>query len=110
MGKNWYVPNGQPPRHRRTPRLERWSNAASVVLTKLRALPPPVRLGFVLMLIVLAGLLAGCATTSTPSSVPARIPSPPPPTLSERSETYSSSAARNISEWQKRLTELLPKP
>jgi hypothetical protein len=76
---------------------------------KLAELPQVVKLASVLTLIVLAALLAGCATPSSPPSEGARNPLPPPTTLPASSETFSSRAARNISEWQKKLTELLPK-
>jgi len=89
---------------------EGWSKSGRMLLMRRLALLRNVRRVFVPTLFGLALSLAGCATTSTPSSEPARIPSPPPTTLSERSETFSSLAQRNISEWRKKLTELLPKP
>ena len=62
-----------------------------------------------LMLAMLALSLAGCGTLSTPPSVLPEIPTIPPTTLSERSVSFSEAARLNISSWQKRLTELLPK-
>jgi hypothetical protein len=104
--KDWYIRQHKP---RQIERRCVWKEHANRVWTTLSGLPHPAKVAFVLMLLVLAASLTGCAATSTPSSEPARNPSPPPTTLSERSETFSSSAQRHISEWRKRLTELLPK-
>lgn len=92
------LPSGSylwPPRMRRH---AAWSARAKAVRTKLRELPPPVKLACGLTLLVLMTLLAGCATPSppvTPSSNPAR------PTLSEPlpEESYSSKAQRLIDSW-----------
>lgn len=100
--------NGQLQSPRRMQRLGVWSRRGKALRILLGDLPPPVRLAFALMLIVLAGLLAGCATTSTPSSEPARNPSMPPPSQSQPSATYSSSAAEAIKSWRKLLTDTLP--
>jgi len=89
---------------------EGWSKSGRMLLMGRVDSLRNVRRVFVPTLLGLAMSLAGCATTSMPSSEPARIPSPPPTTLSERSETFSSLAQRNISEWRKKLTGLLPKP
>lgn len=110
MAANWNDWNSQEPPRRRTVRLRGWSERVSRALMKLADWPEPAKLAFALTLIVLAVSLAGCATTSAPSSEPARNPSPPPTTLSESSETFSSRALRNISEWRKKLIELLPRP
>lgn len=101
--------NGMSPLPRQIKKRSAWSVLGNRLLMLHIMLPPPVRLAFVLMLIVLVGSLLGCATTSTPSSEPARNPSIPPSTLSEHSQTFSSSAAANIQAWRKKLTELLPK-
>lgn len=77
---------------------------------KPRGLLPLGKLVFGLTLLVLLGLCSGCAVTSTPSSEPAANPLVPPTTLPAYSETFSSRALRNISEWQRTLTEQLPKP
>jgi hypothetical protein len=93
----------------RTTKLENLSRLGKDALTKLQSWPPPVRLGFVLLLLVLVGMLTACAAPSVPSSVIPRNPEPPPTTLSERSQTYSEAASESIKAWQKKLTELLPK-
>jgi hypothetical protein len=84
-----------------------WSKRVSAAWTTLRALPPPVRLGFVLTLIVLAGLLAGCAHNS-PASQAAAIPAPPRLSQPLPSETYSGSAAKKLDDWRQRLTATPP--
>ena len=93
-----------------TPKRDRSSNSASAALMKLKSLPPPVRLGLWLTLLVLAASLAGCATTSAPSSFTPRNPSPPQPSQSQPSVPYSSSAAVNINHWRKLLTDTLAMP
>lgn len=104
------APNGSQQRQQQMTMRAAWKERASRVLTRLRDLPPPVKYGFWLTLLVLALLLAGCATSSAPSSFTPANPAPPPTTLSERSETFSSSALRNISEWRKKLIELTQRP
>ena len=64
-----------------------------------------VRIGCVLMLLVLALMLTGCAATSAPSSEPARNPSPPPTRLSPSPPNYSQRAASDIQTWRQKLTE-----
>ena len=104
------APNGSQQRQQQMTRRAVWKERASRVLTRLRDLPPPVKYGFWLTLLVLALLLAGCATNSAQSSFTPANPAPPPTTLSERSETFSSSAQRLIQTWRSRLIELTQKP
>lgn len=87
-----------------------WSARVNHALTRLRELPPPVRLAFVLLLIVLAASLAGCATRPTSPSESPRNPEPPPSRLAERSETWSDSVARDLQKWQQMLTSPEAKP
>lgn len=60
------------------------------------------------MLMLLAALMMGCAAPSTVSA-PAYPVLPPRPSLQELipQQSYSDSAQRNISEWQRRLTDTL---
>lgn len=84
----------------RRSRLQRFVNGASMML---RELPPPVRMLIVIVLAVLIGLLAGCATPSTPPSYTPRNPSLPPPQQSQPTEPYLSRVLRNTEAWEKRL-------
>ena len=93
-----------------TPWYKKLMNVLSIGWMKLQEWPQPVRYALGLTLIMLALSLAGCATPSMPSSVQHKNPSPPPTTLSEQPQSYLESARNDISQWQKRLTELLPKP
>jgi hypothetical protein len=102
--------NGRPLSPRRIPKRANWSNAGRVVLTKLLEVPLPVRLAFWLTLLVLTGLLAGCAGLSTPPSETPRNPSLPPPQQSQPTEPYLSRVLRNIELWDKRLRDTLPTP
>jgi hypothetical protein len=77
---------------------------------KLAELPLPVRGASLLLLIVLAGSLLGCATTSTPPSNMPLNPEPPPSRLPDSPPTYLDDAKRDISEWRKLLQELILKP
>ncbi len=108
MAAKSFWQNKPPIRSAPTRRLARWSSNVSAALTKLGNLPPPAKGACVLMLLALVTLLAGCATTST-RSAQSQNPQPPPTTLSESPETFSARAAQSISEWRKRLTELIPK-
>lgn len=80
-----------------------WSGRARAAWTMLRELPPPVRMAFGLLLMVLAGLLAGCATNSPPS-LPAANPAQPRLSEPLPSESYSDSARRLIESWRSALT------
>ena len=104
-----YEPNGWQQQRPPIKRPARLKTLVRDVRTRLADLPPPVRLGFVLLLLVLAVMLTACAAPSVPSSATPRIPEPPPTTLSERSQTYLEDASLNIKAWQSKLTELLPK-
>jgi hypothetical protein len=73
-------------------------------------LPQPVRLAFLLMLLVLAASLMGCAATSTPPDSGLRNPKPPPTRLSESPPDYLGDALLFISESRKTLQELTRKP
>lgn len=95
--------NGRPLRPKRTTRLERLSNSASVVLKKLCECPPPVRLASVLMLLVLVTLLAGCATPSAPDQWP-KNPQPPQLTEPLPTQSYLSKALQLIESWRSRAT------
>lgn len=77
---------------------------------KLQDLPLPVRHASVLMLLVLAGLLTGCATPSAPSDFTPKNPSMPAPSASQPQQTYSSRAQADIQIWQKKLTDTLATP
>lgn len=105
-----YDRNGLPQRPRQIQKRGVLSGLVKALQTLREPWLLPVRLALLLMLLVLAGSLAACATTSAPSDFTPANPSVPPTTLSERSETFSSHAQRNISEWRKRLIELIPKP
>jgi predicted small lipoprotein YifL len=63
-----------------------------------------------LILLVLVASLAGCGTTSAPSSFTPRNPEPPPTTLSERSVPWSQSAAQLLLKWRKQLIGLTASP
>jgi hypothetical protein len=97
-----YETNGRPLRLRRTSNLSRLRNAASVMLIKLRELPPPARIGLGLTLLMLVLALMGCAAPSAPAEWPKN---PPPPVLSEPmpTESYSSKAFQLIESWRKRV-------
>jgi hypothetical protein len=102
-----YETNGRPLRLRRTSKLGVLNNVAKIVLWRLLELPPPVRLALWLTLLMLVASLMGCAATSTPSDFTPRNPQMPPPSQSQPSQTYSSSAAADISSWRKSLTDML---
>jgi hypothetical protein len=104
-----YELNGKLRPRRQTSSFGVLSNVAKIALMKLQSWEPPVKLAFALTLLVLLGLLAGCATTSTPSDFTPRNPEPPPTSLSESSETFSSLAQKNISAWRKLLIEITQK-
>lgn len=78
--------------------------------TTLSELPPPVRHAIALTLLVLLASVTGCAATSTPSEFTPKNPSPPPSTLTERSQSWSSSAQQLLSKWRQMLTEAATKP
>jgi hypothetical protein len=103
MGKLLSELNGSRLLRRRTPRLARWSNAVKVLWTLLQSLPPPARPAIALVLLVLLGLLAGCATQSPPDAWPKN---PPPPALSEPLplNSYSSKVETLFKKWRERLT------
>ena len=79
------------------------SRRASAAQKRPVGLLPPARIAFVLLLMVLAGLQAGCATTSPPS-VPAANPAPPRLSEPLPSESYSDSARKLIESWRNALT------
>ena len=56
-----------------------------------------------LMLITLAMLLTGCASSSL--STQAKVPGPPAFSEPESSQSYLQTALENIEIWQKRLTD-----
>lgn len=95
--------NGRLLSHRRTKRLERWSNAAKVLWMRLHGSPPPVRLGLLLMLLALVTLFAGCATPSPPDAWP-KNPQPPQLTEPIDSQSYLSKAQKLIESWQRAVT------
>lgn len=101
----WLLPVRRP-----TTRLERWSAVGRTVRTKLADLPPPVRQALLVMLLVLATLLAGCGTPQTPPSELPRNPAPPPSRLEPRSESWSTSVARDLERWRQMLTSPEAKP
>jgi hypothetical protein len=100
-----YDLNGRPLSPRQIPRQGGWSKRAKAALMRLFEVPYPVRLGFLLTLLVLVTLLAGCATQSPPDQPPKN---PQPPQLSEPmpTESYSSKALRLIENWLQRATDM----
>lgn len=97
--------SGRYPSPRRIQKRAAWSSFASEVLMRLLEVPYPVRLGFLLTLLVLVTALAGCATPSPPDAWPKN---PQPPQLSEPipTESYSSKALRLIESWLQRATDM----
>jgi predicted small lipoprotein YifL len=91
-------------------RLARLRAAGRLWWMRLAELPPPARFALLLILLVLVASLAGCGTTSAPSSFTPRNPEPPPTTLSERSVPWSQSAAQLLSKWRKQLIGLTASP
>lgn len=87
-----------------------WSERVSLALMKLAAWPHFAKVASVLLLLVLAGSLLGCATTSAPPSTMPRNPEPPPSRLPDSPPTYLDDAKRDISEWRRLLQELIAKP
>jgi hypothetical protein len=77
---------------------------------KLLELPQPLRVAFLLMLLVLVASLMGCAAISTPPSNTPRNPEPPPSVLPDSPPTYLDDARAFISESQRLLQELIAKP
>ena len=104
------TPNMLPPWLLPIKRRANWSSRASDALTKLRSLPPPVRLAFALTLLMLLTVCAGCATISTPPDSLPRNPEPPPSRLPSSPPNYLTDAQRDISEWQRQLNALTRKP
>lgn len=96
------VRNGNHRFVRPTPKLERLSNVARIVLMKLCDLPPPARFALLLTLLVLVASLSGCATPTPPETLPRN---PRPPQLSEPipQKSYSSKAQELIKSWRERL-------
>jgi hypothetical protein len=105
-----YELNGKLRPRRQTSSFGVLSNVAKIALMKLQSWEPPVKLAFALTLLVLLGLLAGCGTTSAPSSDTPRNPSPPPLSQSQPSVPYLKAAQENISAWRKSLTDMLAMP
>jgi hypothetical protein len=98
------LPNGNyllPPRTRRAVALR---GRVKARLTKLAELPQVVKLASVLTLIVLAALLAGCATPSSPPSEGARNPLPPQIREPLPTESYLQRAQKLIESWQNAVT------
>ena len=95
---------------RRTSALGKLSNVIRIASIRPCAMEPPAKLVLGLTVIVLLGLLAGCATTSLPPSVTPRNPEPPPSRLQAQPPSYSASASRNIEAWRKTLIERTAKP
>lgn len=95
---------------KRTSRLSRLLNGASVILTKLRLLPHFGQLMIAIALLVLGMLTLGCSTLSTPPSVSPRLPAMPPPKQSQPSEPILDRVLRNIEQWESRLRDTLLTP
>jgi hypothetical protein len=87
-----------------------WNALVRAVQIRLLQLQPAERLASVLPLIVLAGTLTACATTSAPPSTLPRNPTPPPSALPPSPPDYLGDALRNIEEWRKQLQGLTPSP
>ena len=102
--------NGKQLLRRQTSTLGRWKAVASLLLMRLAGLPPPLRIGTVLLLLVLALSLMGCATPSAPSSEPAKNPAMPPASMSQPSVPYLEAARANILTWRKQLRDTLGMP
>lgn len=105
-----YEPNGLPPWLLPIKRRGAWSALGNRLRMLLGDLPPPVRIGCVLLLLVLAASLMGCATTSAPPTNMPSNPEPPPSALPPQPPNYSQSAREAISTWRKRLIEQTAKP
>jgi hypothetical protein len=87
-----------------------WNALVRAVRIRLLQLQPAERLASVLPLIVLAGMLTACATTSAPPSTLPRNPTPPPSALPASPPNYSERAAEAIQSWRKKLIEAIQKP
>jgi hypothetical protein len=79
-------------------------------LTKLLSWPLSAKLVCGMLLLLLAGSLMGCATTSAPSTNTPRNPEPPPSVLPQSSPGYLGLAHDLLSTWRKQLNELTTKP
>lgn len=104
-----YEMNGIKPLPQPTPRRASSNSSDNAALMKLHLLRLGERALLLLMLALLVLLLTACAATSSPSSFTPSNPLPPPTSLSERSETFSSHAQKNISAWRQKLMLLIPK-
>lgn len=93
---------------KRTTRREQLSNVARIAWARLWALPAPARGALLLMLLVLAGSLAGCQSLSMPPSEPPRNPAPPQISTELPQESYSSRVEKTFKTWQQRLTGTPP--
>lgn len=87
-----------------------WKGLVRAVRINLLRSDPSERTASVLPLIVLATLLASCATRSMPPSESAKVPSKPAPRQFQPSEPYMDRVLRNIEAWDKRLRDILPTP
>jgi hypothetical protein len=83
--------------------LSAWKERVRAGWMNLSELPPPVKLVFVLLLLVLVTLCSGCATQSPPSNLPGN---PQPPRLSEPipTDSYSDKAQTLIESWRQHAT------
>lgn len=104
MDRNKYEPNGLPPWLLPIKRRDAWSVLGNRLRMLLGDLLPPVKIGFALMLIVLLGLCAGCATPSTPPTESARNPQPPLLREPLPSESYLHKAQKLIESWRQSVT------
>lgn len=97
-----YARNGMRRLRQLTKKPAGWSVLGNLLRMLPVVLPLPVRLAFVLMLLGLVLLLAGCATNSPPSVGAAN---PAPPKLSEPLplESYSNSARKLMESWRNAL-------
>lgn len=110
MAQDWSAPPPLRQLGKPTSNLSRLLNGCSAILTKLQASPHFVQLMIAIVLLVLTGLLAGCAALSMPPSVMPRNPSLPPPKQSQPTEPYLSRVQRNTEAWDKTLRDTLPTP
>lgn len=73
-------------------------------------LPPPARLGFVLVLSVLLVSVMGCSAISTQPDSAARNPSKPPVSTAQPSKPYLDSVSDSLKKWREMLMGTLPTP
>lgn len=104
MAKSWQDWNTRDWLLHPTMRPTGWREHAKALLTQRDGWQPLARLAFALTLLVLAGLLVGCATPLPPPTEPARNPQPPQLREPLPSESYLQQAQRLIESWRNAVT------